>query len=107
MLSNRVMKVIEVLRRLPDVRHPQMMVTLLLQCLSFPKFAFSFRSCPPKLSRDAASSLDGFIHDALLDMAGSLISDWRWLKVTLPPSRGSQFEAVRHIYSIRVCQLTY
>ena len=65
-----------------------MEVTLFRQCLSFPKFAFSLRSHPPELSRDAASSLDGLVCDALSDIVGSPISDWSWLKASLPVSRG-------------------
>ena len=87
-LLNRVMKVREILQGLPDLQDPQMEVTLLRQCLSFPKIAFSLRSCPPELSRDATSSVDDFVRDALSDMAGRPISDWSWLKASLPISRG-------------------
>ena len=75
MLLNRVMKVKDVLRRLSDLRDPQTKVSLLRQCLSFPKLSFSLRSCPLELSRDAASSLEGFVRDALSDMMGGPISN--------------------------------
>ena len=108
-LSNRVVKVREVLRRIPDLRDPQMEVSLLHQCLSFPKFTFCLRSCPPELSRDAASSLDGFVRNTLSDMAGGPISDWSWLKASegISPGfkRGSRIEAGCLTCSSRLCQL--
>ena len=63
------------------------------QCLSFPKFVFSFRTCPQEFSSDAAFSLDGSVRNILSDREGSPISDWSWLKAYLPVLRGVSISA--------------
>ena len=82
------MKVKEALSRLPELQDSQMETTLLRYCLSFPKFAFSLRTCPPAFTKEAATSLDNLVRTGLSDMVGSPLSDWSWLKASLPCSRG-------------------
>ena len=78
------MKVKEALSRLPKLQDSQMETTLLRYCLSFPKFAFSLRTCPPAFTEEAATSLDNLVRIGLSDMVGSPLSDWSWLKASLP-----------------------
>ena len=57
-------------------------------CLSFPKIAFSLRACPPCFLTQSTVAFDESMRDALSDIAGSPISDWVWLKASLPSSLG-------------------
>ena len=65
------------------------METALLQsCFSLPKLAFILRCCPPALILNALKSFDGWMYEALSDLVGSPLSDWAWLKASLPSSSG-------------------
>ena len=87
-LMRKVVKVKELLSRVPKLQHSQMENTLLHHCLSFPKFTFSLKTCPPTFTREGATSLDKLLRTDLSDMVGSPVSDLSWLKASLPCSRG-------------------
>ena len=65
-----------------------MEATLLRSCLSFPKFNFVLRSCPPSHIQQSAKDFDSLMRDALSDLAGGPLSDWVWKRATLPSSMG-------------------
>ena len=87
-LMRKVVKVKEFLSRVPKLQHSQMENTLLHHCLSFSKFTFSLKTCPSTFTREGATSLDKLLRMDLSDMVGSPVSDWSWLKASLPCSRG-------------------
>lgn len=86
--SKRVRKVKESLSRLSDLEDSQMEMALLRSCLALPKVSFSLRSCPPDYIREGTAIFDDALRDALSDIAGSPLSDWAWLKASLPSSYG-------------------
>ena len=63
-----------------------METTLLRSCLSMPKFNFALRSCPPSYIQPATSAFDDLMQECLFDLAGGPLSDWAWLKASLPSS---------------------
>ena len=63
-------------------------VTMLRSCLALPKVAFVLRSCPPNHVSNATFDFDVAIRDTLRDIVGGPLSDWSWLKASLPCSRG-------------------
>ncbi len=65
-----------------------METALLRSCLALPKVSFSLRTCPPDHIKQATVTFDESLRDALSDLAGSPLSDWAWLKASLPSSRG-------------------
>ena len=75
--------------RLPDLQDSQMEMALLRSCLALPKVSFSLRSCPPDYIKQGTAEWDNTMRDALSDLAGGPLSDWGWLKASLPSSRGS------------------
>ena len=79
--SRRVEKLKETLTRLPDL---QMETTLLRSCLALPKVSFSLRSCPPDFIKQGTANFD----DTMSDLVGSPLTDWAWLKASLPSSLG-------------------
>ena len=82
----RVEKVEDSLSRLDDLEDSQMETTLLQACLALPKVAVFLRSCSPIYIRQATSLLDEAMREALADVVGSLLSEWAWLKASLPSS---------------------
>lgn len=78
----------ESLQKLPDLEDSQMETTLLRSCLSLPKIAFTLRSCPPGHLRNSTSFFDDCMRESLSDLASSPLSDWAWLKASLPSSLG-------------------
>ena len=84
----RVKKVEEILTRLPDLQDSQMEATLLRSCLALPKVAFALRTCPPSKIKGASEAFDNALRGALSDLAGAPLSDWAWLKASLPCSLG-------------------
>ncbi len=61
-----------------------METTLLRSCLDLPKVSFSMRTCPPDNIKQATSTFDEALREAVSDLAGSPLSDWAWLKASLP-----------------------
>ena len=86
--SKRVEKVKQSIAKLPDLQDSQMEMALLRSCLALPKVSFSLRSCPPDYIKQGTAEWDNTMRDALSDLAGGPLSDWGWLKASLPSSRG-------------------
>ena len=86
----RVLKVQEILKRLPDLQDSQMECTILRYCLALPKISFALRSCPPQHAKNAISesAFDFSMLEALSDLAGGPLPNWSWLKASLPASLG-------------------
>ncbi len=61
-----------------------METTLLRFCLALPKLSFSLRSCPPSHTKDTIAAFDHFMLEALSDLAGGPLTNWAWLKASLP-----------------------
>ena len=87
-LLKRVEKVKLSLSHLSDLADAQMETTLLRSCLALPKISFALRTCPPNYIRHAIDLFDKTLRDSLEDLAGSPLSDWAWLKASLPSNRG-------------------
>ena len=60
--------------------------TLLCHCLALPKVSYVLRTCPPDLIQNALQLFDNTKRDALSDLAGCSLTDWAWVKATLPTS---------------------
>ena len=87
-VHKRVRKVEEVLARLPDLQDSQMKTVLLHFCLALPKVMFALRTCAPSQIEGATSAFDNIMRDALSELASAPLSDWAWLKASLPSSLG-------------------
>ena len=87
-VMTRVEKIRFLIDRLHDLEDSQMETTLLRSCLAMPKFNFALRSCPPSYIRPATSAFDALMRECLSDLAGGPLSDWAWLKASLPSSLG-------------------
>ena len=74
--------------RLGDLGDSQLETTLLRSCLSLPKLSFTLRSCPPSHICYGAKAFDEAIRECLEHIIGGPISQWSWLKASLPSSRG-------------------
>ena len=86
--QRRVDKVKEALSRLTDLSDAQMETTLLRSCLSLPKVSYSLRTCPPSFIAHSLGAFDQAIRQALEDLTGCPLSNWAWLKASLPSNRG-------------------
>ena len=84
----QVEKVQGVLDRLSDLEDSQMETTLIRFCLGLPKIAFTLQTCPPSLIQRALMAFNDSLRDILSDLAGGPLSDWAWLKASLPSSLG-------------------
>ena len=84
----RVEKLKETLAKLADLEDSQMEATLLRSCFALPKVAFSLRTCPPSHIIQARATFDVAMREALTDLTGCPLSEWAWLKASLPSSRG-------------------
>ena len=87
-LLRQVEKIKFALDRLGDLGDSQLETTLLSSCLSLPKFAFALRACPPSHICQAASNFDQAVRECLEHIIGGPISQWSWLKASLPSKRG-------------------
>ena len=96
----RVRKVEAALAHLPDLKDSQMETTLLRSCLSFPKVAFALRTCPPRHINGATEAFDAVMREALSDLAGGPLSDWSWMKATLPSSLGGLNVRVASLHAL-------
>ena len=86
--GGRVAKVKSSLGALRDIADSQMETLLLRSCLSLPKVSFILRTCPISHIRHAAEEFDNAVRDALETTMGGPMSDWSWLKASLPSSLG-------------------
>ena len=66
----------------------QLETTLLRSCLALPKISYVLRACPPTHLTQAAEELDFAMRETLETITGVPMSDWSWLKASLPCSRG-------------------
>ena len=87
-VGKRVAKLRESLARLPDLEDSQMETALLRSCLALPKISFALRSCPPSHIQEAIAAYDDAMREALSDLASGPLSEWTWLKASLPSSLG-------------------
>ena len=106
-VMSRVEKIKLAVSKLRDLEDSQMETTLLRFCLSLPKFNFILRSCPPPHIRHATSAFDALMREALSDLIGAPLSDWAWLKASLPISLGglNMRSAVLHAPSAFISSL--
>lgn len=84
----RVNKVLTIVPLLSALQDSQMAITLLRSCLSFPKMAFVLRTTPPCFISEATHIFDTLLREALENLLGSPVSEWSWLKSSLPCSMG-------------------
>ena len=84
----RVEKIRDIISLLPDLGDSQVEFTLLRSCLSLPKFVFLLRTCPLPVIQDAIEAFDVVLRSAVSEIVGAQLSDWSWLKATLPVSLG-------------------
>ena len=87
-VMKRIAKIQDTLVNLRDLQDAQIETVLLRSCLSLPKIAFTLRSCAPNLIHPALAAFDNIMRDSLADLCGGPISDWSWLKASLPVSLG-------------------
>ena len=73
---------------LRDLGDSQMETTLLRSCLSLPKLSYALRTCPPCKTTEATRAFDLVIRESLEAIVGGPVSDWSWLKASLPSSLG-------------------
>ena len=79
-----------------DMGDSQLETTLLRSCLALPKVAFVLRACPPSHVSRTAKDFDIVIRQSLERIVGGPLSDWSWLKASLPSSRGRLRSASLH-----------
>lgn len=71
-----------------DMSDAQLETTLLRSCLAFPTVSFVLRACTPCHLSSTSTDFDTALHRTLEAIIGSPVSDWSWLKATLPSSHG-------------------
>ena len=76
------------LNKLGDLEDSQMEAALLHSCLALPKVAHLLRTCPPDVNQGALEKFDELMREAVSDLAGCSLSNWAWLKSSLPSSLG-------------------
>jgi hypothetical protein len=84
----RIQKVKGPLNKLGDLEDSQMEAALLRSCLSLLKVAHLLRTCPPDVIQGALEKFDELMREAVSDLAGCSLSNWAWLKSSLPSSLG-------------------
>ena len=87
-LQARIHKIKGCLGVLHELGDAQMETTLLRSCLALPKLSYTLRTCPPSHITKATSEFDAAMRESLETILGGPISDWSWLKASLPSSRG-------------------
>ena len=86
--KSRVAKVRLSLEALQDMGDSQLESTLLRSCLALPKVSFVLRTYSLSHICDAVQEFDQSVRNALEAILGSPMSDWSWLKASLPSSHG-------------------
>ena len=84
----RVEKLKVSLGALRDMGDSQLETTLLRSCLALPKVSYILRACPPSHTCRTSVDFDRAIRETLESIVGGPISDWSWLKASLPSCRG-------------------
>ena len=77
------------LESLLDLNDAQLETTLLHSCLALPKVSYILRACPPSPLSQAVEVLDTLMRVTLETTTGAPLTDWSWLKVSLPSNLGS------------------
>ena len=88
---DRLAKVRVSLVALRDMGDSQLETILLRSCLALPKVSFVLRACPPSAPThicQAATDFDRALREPLESIVSGLLSDWSWLKASLPSSLG-------------------
>ena len=62
----------------------QLEIALLHFCLALPKFSFVLRTCPPSYICQVTKEFDSAMREALETIFGGPLSEWSWLKASLP-----------------------
>ena len=76
------------LEALGDMGDSQLETSLLRSCLALPKVSFVLHTCPPPHICHTTVDFNSAIHESLESIVGGPLSDWSWLKASLPSSRG-------------------
>ena len=76
------------LATLHDMQDSQLETTLLRSCLALPRFSYILRTTPPSYIEQAARDFDVAVRETLEAIVGIPITEWSWLKASLPSSRG-------------------
>ena len=87
-LQVRISRIRESLVVLHDMDDSQLETTLLRSCLALPKFSYVLRTCPPSYIDQAVRDFDVAMRETLEAILGRPLSEWSWLKASLPSSRG-------------------
>ena len=66
----------------------QLELALLRSCLALPKVSFILRTCSPSHIPHSTAIFDNSIRRTLESIVGGPVSDWSWLKASLPSNRG-------------------
>ena len=98
-VGKRVDKIKAAVSNLRFLEDSQIETTLLRSCLSFTKFIFVLRCCPPTFINNATLAFDDLMRDTLRDLAGGPLSDWAWKKATLPSSMGGLNLRSAHLHA--------
>ena len=83
----RVNKIREFLVVLHDLADFQIETSLLRSCLALPKLSYILWTCPPGHIQQVIQSFDIALTEALEAIVGGPMSEWSWLKASLPSSR--------------------
>ena len=86
-LQDRVVRIRESLEILHKMDDSQLETTLIRSCLVLPKFSYLIRTCPPNYITWATRDFDVAMR-ALESILGGPLSEWSWLKPSLPSSLG-------------------
>ena len=87
-VQTRVTKIREALGGLHEMADSQLECTLLRSCFALPKFSYTIRTCPSTHISQATKDFDMAMREALESILGGPLSEWSWLKASLPSSRG-------------------
>ena len=87
-VQTRVTKIREALGGLHEMADSQLECTLLRSCFALPKFSYTIRTCPSTHISQATKDFDMAMREALESILGGPLSEWSWLKASLPSSCG-------------------
>ena len=87
-LQDRISGIRKSLATQHDMQDSQLETTLLRSCLSLPKFSYILRTTHPSYIEEAARDIDVAVRETLEAIVGISITEWSWLKASLPSSRG-------------------
>ena len=84
----RIKRIRESLAALHDMQDSQLETALLRSCLALPKFSYILRTSPPSYIEQAARDFDVAVRETFEVILGCPLSEWSWLKASLPSSHG-------------------